>query len=216
MNAIVTRFALSLPLCILAACGGGGGGGGSDAQPQGGPGIPDCNPGQYLPIAPAGLGVAGLMDGIWEVVNQEIVADARTRDPDLSQARYDIGSRIEFRSGIVYEGSEPATGTEPSPSNLPQIDVVAEFLCNDLDGALSRYGFGFRFSGAGIPPSAVRQVALFGTTGPVTAKAIVIEEQIFPFLQPGVDRFMVYQVELTRVGTAPSILSASSEDPDAK
>lgn len=205
-------------LCTLAltACSGGGGGGGGELTPTA-----PCDPGDYRPATPNGLGVAGLMDGTWQVVSVALLPDPRTRNADVDQAYMLPDETIEFRAGLVFEGDEDPT--EPGGPNGVSIPVALEFYCNEPDANVTLYGFGIQigantFVGQGVE----RMVGIFGTTGATTARAILVEETVLAGgAIPAIDRFQVVQVELEKVTSfarSPSAdvpSSAASPGPSA-
>lgn len=157
------------------------------------------DPGEYRPSAPANLGVAGPVNGVWRVVSSQLLADDRTRNPDLSQGWLSGGELLEFRDGIVLErvpddDDDPYTN-DPITNGQPGPGVVAEFACNQREGALTLYGFGGTFTDS-LGYTEARVCAIFGTTGIDTATAIVVDEFITDIPEAETDRFMVYEVLL--------------------
>ncbi|MCA8976207.1 MAG: hypothetical protein KDC98_15910 [Planctomycetes bacterium] len=189
---------LSLSM-LFAACSGGSGPGGDPAAAN-----VSCDPGDYRPQVPAGLGVAGVMNGTWRVTASELMPDARTRNPELDEGWLgSIGTDVEFRDGLRYfgdVGGDPGDPGEPGDPGIPGATSTVEFYCNEQAGGLTLYGFGVRFSAPSWGNGATRQCAIFGTTGPRSAVAVIVEEQVFATINtPGVDRFMAYRVTLEKL-----------------
>lgn len=191
---------LPLLCVVVAACSSGGGGGGN-------PGQPPKDPGAYTPAVAPGIGVAGAMDGIWLVTSTSLVADARTRNPDLDQARYLVGDVIEFRNGRLYEGEDELPEFEDP--DQPDIEVVVEFAVNDPIPVGTLYGFGFQVGPNDVLGSgAIRVAAIFGTTGDQSATGMLVEEhQFVGGLAPAEDWFQVVQIELERL-SFPGVIDA--------
>lgn len=188
-------------LCVVAVACSSGGGGGTPLQPS-------KDPGDYTPEVSPGIGVAGAMDGIWLVTSTSLVADARTKNPDLDEAQFLVGDVIEFREGRIYEGEDEFPEID-DPAG-PQVEVVVEFAVNDPIPEGTLYGFGFRVGpNEALGAGAIRVAAIFGTTGAMTATGMLVEEHQFAGgLVPAEDWFQVVQIELQRV-SFPSELDAA-------
>lgn len=189
-------------LCVVAAaCSSGGGGGGNPLQPSKDPGV-------YTPEVAPGIGAAGAMDGIWLVTSTSLVADARTRNPNLDDAQFLVGDVIEFREGRVYEGEDDFPEVD-DPAG-PQVEVVVEFAVNDPIPEGTLYGFGFRVGpNEALGAGAIRVAAIFGTTGPMSATGMLVEEHQFAGgLVPAEDWFQVVQIELQRVSFSEELDAA--------
>lgn len=203
MKPVLPLFSLLSLSLVLAACGGGGGGGTSNVS-----GSQECDPGDYRPVAPAGLGVAGPMDGTWRVVASELIGDARTRNPMIFAGWLAMGDPIEFREGLKYDGDDPAEpGSPGGPGTPSQTGLTAnvEFFCNEQAAGLTLYGFGFNYVSAGSGSGAVRVCGIFGTTNANEAVGVIVDEQVYALgALPLVDRFMVYEVTLERVTFQPA------------
>jgi len=201
-------FLLSLLAVAATACGGSSGG----APPASA--NPSCDPGEFLVEAPAGLGAFGPMDGVWTVVDVQLIADPRNRNPDIENAWLLPGEQLRFDNGVVVElAPDPNTGAGGSGYEPPVVsgETTVEFLCNEVQQSLTVYGFGATFSGPS-GNAAARQCSLIGTTSATTARAIVVQEDIANFnIAPPFDRFMVYEVELDLSLFQPSRLEQGDE-----
>ena len=197
---------------VATACGGGGGGGSGNGSLGE---LPACDPGDFRPEIPAGLGIAGSMEGVWRVVTSDLVADPRTRDPKPDGGWINVDDQVEFRDGIVYFDTSAATGAEPTTSaqntsNTPTFEGEFEFYCNENSNSITLYGFGFTMrSTISSFQATLRLGAIFGTTGATTAQCVIIEQTVVSGTPNAEDRFMVRQLSLEKVqGTGGGSLPA--------
>lgn len=195
------QLAQSLGLVCLAvfgglpACGGGGGGGGGPGNQQV---PPSGNHGAFLPSVPPTLGVAGVMDGDYEVVAIEVLADARNRAASEDRAPHGIGEVLTFRNGVLDEEDESSGPAEPGGATIPG---TLDFYANELRGTVTVYCLGVTIGdNPWIGPGSVRIGMIVGTTAPDLAEAYALEEDLLPRAPFGaVDHFGSYRLRLQRV-----------------
>lgn len=201
---------LFVSLVLAAACGGGGGGSPAAGGGGGGgnPNVPSSDPGAYRPELPQGAGVAGPMDGYWQVAAIELTPDARSRNADPEQAWLYVDEVLEFTNGVFVE-DQSSDPSEPLPGL--SIPVHLDFYVNQYVQGATLYGYGVTigdnpYIGAGW----ARAVAFFGTTSATTAVANVVQEDLVAGAAfPGSDMFLVARVHLVKLPGPPASLQAS-------
>ncbi|MCA8973937.1 MAG: hypothetical protein KDC98_04410 [Planctomycetes bacterium] len=177
---------LGLLTLAFAACNSGGKGTTGENT------VPLCEPGEFRPAVPAGIGLAGLMQGTWEIDSFELMPDPRNVNAGASPPFVRIG----FNDGVVSwpDGAYPVN--EPGAPRSDDVTLDTDFYCNEVSNSVTFYAFGTTWSNSRTGLNgATRLGAVIGTTNTTSAEAIVIEQQVVRGAYE-VDRFAVWHVEL--------------------
>jgi len=165
--------AASLALC-LGSCGGGGGGGGAVTPNETG------THGAILPETPAGIGIAGDMEGRWRVVQADL-QPMPEQEGDLSEPLcFSIGDELSIVSGELQFDEEDVGPNDPS------VPTTIDLFANGSNGTLLQYCLGVTLGSSGVLLGGNIQIGMVaGTVSATDAVAMTLCRQRIDSQIPG-------------------------------